>query len=36
MHIFMKEDIQIFRKHCEIDSNTALPRGLSKNIFETH
>lgn len=31
----MKDDIQTFRKHCKINSNMALPQGLSNKIFET-
>lgn len=31
----IKNDIQIFRKHCQVDSNIAFPQRLSNNIFET-
>lgn len=33
MHIFVKDDIQISRKHCQIDSSIVL--SLSSNVFET-
>lgn len=31
----IEDDIQIFRKHGQIDANMALPQRLSNNIFET-
>lgn len=35
MHILIKDDIQISRKHYKVDSSIVLPQPLSSDVFET-